>query len=487
MFKKISVKYATQIVAVIAVVTLVFVPVYIFMQKSMYINMEMNAISDFSARIVAESDFSDAEDISDYLAENNEKNYTVSIYDSDRERVFTTRRYRALQRRSSDNPSSPLRQQTSVSSTLKKRNAEKYKKDAEPSYTEMKKGTEAIELRTLVKNGGEQYYLKLELKLKNSESIFAYTNRVLVIVMICFILVCGAALFILMNHVTKYIRKLNLAVNRIAEQDYSVRYEGHFTKDEVGTLAKNFNNMADTIQDNINRISNYNFLLKEDIDNLREYDSMRRRFVRNSTHELKTPLAIISSQVEMMNCVEDEEKRSYYYASAMEEIQKMSALITGFLKTSVQENGGAIKTPEIKISETVENLCETYNALMLARNIKFHKVIEPGLTAAVKGEHAENVFNNFITNAVKHTREGGKIAVALKKKGNLCRLSVYNDGDKIGESELEKVWTERYSKGGSEDNVGLGLFIVQEIANMYATNCGVINRDNGVEFWFDFR
>ena len=478
MTKRISTKYALLIVILITVVTMIFVPVYIYVQKSMYINLEIKSMSDFCSKIAKEVDLNSDNDIDNYLEENNEKSYTVIVYNSNQERIFTTQRF--THSRKYEGEYSQHRRK------IPKEYVEKYSESSFPVYNEEdENGGETITLRKIVQNGGKTYYILFREKLRNIESIFLYTNEVLVAILVLYILVNGVLLFVLMRSLTKSIRSLNTAVNKISHKDYSVRYKGKFPNDEVGALASNFNDMANTIQDNINSINNYNFLLREDLNHLREYESMRRQFVRNTTHELKTPLAIISSQVEMMKCTEDENKRNYYYESAMEEIQKMSALITSFLNYSVQERGIFSDIDEINVSDKVNELCDTCASLMLTKKIDFSKSIESGHLAYIGETHLEHIFNNFITNAVKHTKPGGKIEVTLKKHDEGCRLSVFNEGEQIARDDLNKIWTEFFTSGGSNENVGLGLFIVKEISEMYATECGTQNRDNGVEFWFN--
>ncbi len=476
MTKSISTKYALLTVILITAVTLVFVPVYFFVHKSMYIRLETNDMYEFCDTFNNSVSFSDNDSIEDYLDDYNKKAYTITIYDETQNRIFTTLRWRKNNPRNMQDKKIPIQ------------HISEYSAEASPVYKEEDENeTESILLRKIVKNNGKTYYIHIRETLKNIESVFTFTNEVLVIILIIYIIVCGILLFILTKGMTKSIRKLNDAVKRIAEKDYSVRYKGRLSNDEVGALASNFNDMADTIQDNINSIHNYNFLLKEDIDHLKEYENMRTKFVRNTTHELKTPLAIISSQVEMMNCAKDEEKRKYYFDSAMEEIQKMSELITSFLKYSANETEALKDKPqEINLSEKIEDLCQKISGNMQYKKLSFDYNIEPDLVLNFAESNIEYIFNNYIMNAIKHSPRGGKIRVELKSNDNIYKLSVYNDGTKIPEKKFDKIWTEFYSENKSNENVGLGLFIVKEVSLINHMDCGVYNHDNGVEFWFDF-
>lgn len=354
MTKKIAVKYTFFIVTVITVVMLVFMPIYTFVQNSIFIDLEKKEISSFCKNLCEKNDLSDAKQIEKYIDKNDETDYNIAVYSESKKRIFTNSKSRKPERSAQTRKGN-----TQLRNKPKAKTFSNYKANAVPVYKENEEnGNESITLKTFVKTSNGKFYVFIREKLKNSEAIFSYTNNVLILVIVAYIIVCGLMLFLLMRRLTKSIRSLNKVVKKISEKDYSVRYEGKLSKDEVGTLAVNFNNMADTIQDNINSISNYNFLLKEDLDHLKKYENMRSKFVRNTTHELKTPLAIISSQVEMMNCTKDEEKRKYYFESAMEEIQKVSSLITGFLKYSADETEVLKELPEkINLSDKIEDLC----------------------------------------------------------------------------------------------------------------------------------
>ena len=483
--RKISLRYALIIAALITAITLVFIPVYIIVQRSMYINIESEDMNRFYTAFTSSVDLEDSVSIRNYLVDRNEKGYQIEIYDGDRELIYST------QKRKTDDILQPIADQT-VNNELKvptipKKNVSLYSENAKAGFNEKDDDSKegSIELRSIYKADSKPFYVYIRENMRNIGSMFSYTNRVLIIILALYILVCAVSLIVLMRGMTNSIVKLNNVVKKISNKDYSVRYDGKITRDEVGTLAENFNDMADTIQDNINSINNYNFLLKEDNEHLREYENMRQRFVRNTTHELKTPLAIISSQVEMMNCTVDEEKREYYYNSAMQEIQHMSGLITSFLQYSKGDKPLKESVSELDVSQKIVELCDSYSGLMLTKKIGFTTDIDEGCVVEIPEIHVEHIFNNFVMNAVKHTEPSKEIIVRLKKQTGGYRLSVYNEGEKISDEILGEIWEEFFTDG-ENNNIGLGLYIVKEISLTNHTECGVINRDNGVEFWYDF-
>lgn len=478
---KISTKYTLLIVTVITIITLIFIPAYLFVQKSMYISLEMKSIVSFYDTLIDAINLSDKDAIEEYLREHNEKNYRIQIYDSQYRQIYTYSDFQ--KRKSTDSSEQELKY-------IPDEHRAEYTMNSKPSYFE-DNNTDGgrVVLRRKTEVNGTSYYIVINERLRNIESILNYTNKFLVIILILYIAVCAISLYFAMRGMTRSIYRLTDVIKKISKEDYSVRYEWQLPNDEIGILASHFNNMLDTIQANMNSIENYNFLLKSDIKHLKEYEDMRRRLVRNVTHELKTPLAIISSQVEMMAYIKDEKKRQHYYESAMEEIQKMSSMITNFLHYSTEESRtlqSAVE--ELNLSETVRQLCMKISKVVRAKKVQFQYDIEDNIVIQISKMHVEHIFNNYMMNAVTHTRPEHKITVTLTKKASGCRLSVYNDGEVIPEIYLDDIWTEFYSSHEqSKDNAGLGLFIVKEIALLNHMVCGVTNHDEGVEFWFDFK
>lgn len=101
--------------------------------------------------------------------------------------------------------------------------------------------------------------------------------------------------------------------------DFSKHLPEQSRLNELGELSSEINLMEDKIQQNINDLNNYNYLLLRQNRDMAEFEDMRKKLVSNITHELKTPLAIISSQVELLQYEYDETKKDYYFTSILEE------------------------------------------------------------------------------------------------------------------------------------------------------------------------
>lgn len=478
MFKRLSVKLAVYIMAILILVLGGASLVYSLNAKQLYINSEktrmLSAVENLNKLKISNS-AEDTAKISEFLDDNYEQTYDLYICDDEITPIFSSKRM------------------FYTTSYIIKENfidkIDKFKENNKPIFVNEKGRPERLVLSTKIKNHGKTFYVLIEESLRISDSVFKYTNSFLTIMVIAFIAFSGVAVLILINRNTRSLRELSEVAKKISQGDYSVRYNGKIKKDEVGVLAKNLNFMADTIAKNINNLNNYNFLLKEDNSRMTEYESMRKRVLTNVTHELKTPLAIISSQIEMMNCTKDEKKKVYYYESTMEEIDKMSKLISRLLNFSAGEKTiFENEKQDISLNVFVEKLCEKSQSLIKSKKIKFEKDFDECLVNASK-EHIEHIFNNFLMNAVNYSKQNGLIKVSVKKFDNRCRIAVFNKGSNVKEEDSEKIWTDFYKTAAVEDDskrAGIGLFIVKEISIINHDKCGFDNFDDGVEFWYDF-
>ena len=217
----------------------------------------------------------------------------------------------------------------------------------------------------------------------------------------------------------------------------------------------------------------------------------QQEFVANISHELKTPLAVISSQVEMLEIAGDKIDRPYYYASIREELDKMSKMVGELLDFSMLDNQlSTMKLSKVNMSELLEYLLLRYDALFQKNEIKVIKNIAENKYVYGNRMYLERAVNNYLMNAFQHTPQGKKIVVILKEEKKELKLEVYNDGEQIAEERLHQIWDSFYTSAkkkvpSAEDagNIGLGLFVVRKIVENLNGSCGVENKEHGVLFW----
>ena len=217
----------------------------------------------------------------------------------------------------------------------------------------------------------------------------------------------------------------------------------------------------------------------------------QREFVVNISHELKTPLAVVSSQVEMLEIGEDKIDRPYYYASIREELDKMSKMVGELLDFSMLDNQmNAMEISKVNVSEMLEYLLLRYDAMFRKNEIKVNSDLAANCYVYGNRMYLERAVNNYLMNAFQHTQQGKQITVTLRREKQSLYLEVCNDGEPIREDQMERIWDSFYTSSKKKNpsaevgkNIGLGLFVVRKIVEKHKGSCGVENRSEGVAFW----
>ena len=305
-------------------------------------------------------------------------------------------------------------------------------------------------------------------------------------------LVIGAVIiWILSGKLAGPILELAKLSERMSNLDFNVKYSGG--KDaEVDFLGHHMNQLSEKLEKTISELKTANNELQRDIEQREKNDEMRREFLSNVSHELKTPIALIQGYAEgLQACVNDDpESREFYCEVIMDESAKMNEMVKKLLTLNQLEFGNDVVTMErFDIAALVRNYIQSADILARRNDIKVR--VDADDVIYVWGDEfkIEEVVMNYFSNAVNHAGKEKVIDVRVKVKGKHARVSVFNTGDPIPEESLPHLWEKFYKVdkartreyGGS----GVGLSIVKAIMESMNQKYGVINYENGVEFWFE--
>lgn len=297
--------------------------------------------------------------------------------------------------------------------------------------------------------------------------------------------------FFFSDRFTKPILQLNEIAQRMAKLDFSKKYNLR-TDDEIGELGQSINSLSDQLEKSITELRQANEKLMEDIEKERKIDEMRKEFISNVSHELKTPIALIQGYAEglKVNVNEREEDKNFYCAVIMDESEKMDKLVKQLLDLSQIDTGYArLDKTDFNMKQLVEYVLRKNSLLMQENNIQLLTEIENDFTAHADIERTEQIIVNFLVNAINHSDEQKLIKVKVQKYGDKGRVSVFNSGELIPEECLDKIWLSFYKVDKARTRVyggtGLGLSIVRAIQELHHNRYGVENIKNGVEFWFE--
>lgn len=337
---------------------------------------------------------------------------------------------------------------------------------------------------------GKLYYIMITESVSLINRSTAYAQRVLLVV-ICVFLVFGAILVQRLSRgIGRPVEEAARIARKIANKDFSEHVEAGTKYRELNELGDSINLMSQQIQNYIHDLETFNYLLQQENARKSELEQHRKRFVNNVSHELKTPLAIISGQVECLPLISDAEKREQYCNSVMEEIRRMSDMIHSMLQIfSVEQGLEDVPVEQISIKEIAEAVLRDFQPLLKQKQLQAKLTADEPFETQGNEENLRRAMNNFLMNACRYAKEQSCIRVSVTKNGGYIIFSVYNDGPQIEEKDLGKIWDSFYqgstiSSGDRGQGTGLGLYIVKSIVSQHGGVCGVENKENGVEFWF---
>lgn len=319
----------------------------------------------------------------------------------------------------------------------------------------------------------------------------ALANRFLAYVGIGSVIFSAFIILLVSRKVTEPIMELARISERMIHLDFDAKYTGE-SKNEIALLGQNINELSETLEKTISELKSANNELKRDIEKKEKIDEMRLEFLSNVSHELKTPIALIQGYAEGLKegINDDQESRDFYCEVIMDEASKMNDMVKKLLTLNQLEFGNDTVTMErFDVTALIKNYLQSARLLCVQKEVKLQMEEYPPVYVWADEFMVEEVFGNYFSNAINHVAFDKVIDVKLTLMDDKVRVSVFNTGLPIPEESISHVWEKFYKVdkartrqyGGS----GVGLSIVRAIMNSLNQDYGVINYDNGVEFWFE--
>lgn len=350
-------------------------------------------------------------------------------------------------------------------------------------------------------------FLYLAIRLKNQDYLWletpvfeiiestAIANQFSLLTGILTLLIGSLAAYCYSKKFTKPILELNEIARRIAKLDFSHKYKlgpNSDPGDELGELGKSINFLSEELGKSIQELREANTKLAEDIEQKQKIDQMRKEFVSNVSHEIKTPLALIQGYAEGLNAniMETEADKEFYCNVIIDEVVRMNKLVRDLLNLSRIESGSyQLEPEEFNLVELVELALEKYKLRFKEEGVLIQQEGPESILVKADYFHIEQVFLNYLNNALHHVDERKNIEIIIAGLAEKVKVSVFNFGKPIPEEDLEQIWFSFYkvdkSRTRSYAGTGLGLAIVKAIMEQSRNQYGVLNHEDGVEFWFE--
>lgn len=314
----------------------------------------------------------------------------------------------------------------------------------------------------------------------------AIANEFIVVVSVICLAVSIVWVLVFAHQFSKPITEMSKITRDMAQLNFGRRLSIE-RGDEIGELAYSINHLSSSLSSALDDLKKTNEKLRSDIELERQLDVMRRGFVANVSHELKTPISIISGYAEGLKLNINAEAKEAYCNTIIEESQRMNRLVLGILELSRYESGQIpLNKREFDASVMSKDMTER---IFADKKISAKSDIPAGTVVFADELQIEQVFKSLLENAASHTPDGGEVKTEAEIVGDKIRIKVTNTGSHIDEELMPQIWQSFFrgdkSHKRESSRFGLGLSIVTAIMKLHNNSCGVYNTENGVCFWFE--
>lgn len=357
-----------------------------------------------------------------------------------------------------------------------------------------KNGLSYIMLSGKLDNG---YFLYIRIPLTSIQDSVRISNNFLLLIAGFTILIASIMVSIVSKKFTEPILELNNIAKRMSNLDFSHKYQVTDAKDEINNLGRSINIMSEKLEKTIKQLRDTNIELEKDIEEKSKLDEMRKTFISDVSHELKTPIALIQGYSEGLieNVNTDDESRRFYAEVILDETNKMDRLVKQLLELMKLEYGKReFNNHTFNIVELEKEVIRKSKVMIDEKEVNVEFDGEMEIQVIADDFYIEQVITNYLTNAIKHVKEKNgekiiRISNNINIENNKVCVKVFNTGEKINEEDINRVWNRFYkvdeSRNRDDGGTGIGLAFVKAIMNNYKNKYGVNNLDDGVEFYFE--
>ena len=369
--------------------------------------------------------------------------------------------------------------------------------------------TDKLEIRNIRDTETGANYILLSGKLDNDYEVYIripissiqesvrISNRFLYLIAGIVIVVGGIAIIYISKTFSSPISELNNIAKKMANLDFSHKYVVTDDDDEINELGESINLMSDKLEKTINQLRNTNIELERDIEKKSKIDEMRKSFISDVSHELKTPIALIQGYSEglLENVNTDSESRKFYAEVILDETNKMDKMVRQLIELTKLEYGKReFNNRVFNLVELEKEIVRTSQVMLDEKQAKVEFETIDEINVFADDFYMSQIITNYLTNAIKHVKEIDgekyiKITNTIMPEKEKVRVTVFNTGENIEKENLLRIWNRFFkadeARNREDGGSGIGLSIVRAIMNNYGNDYGVENRYNGVEFFIE--
>lgn len=342
-----------------------------------------------------------------------------------------------------------------------------------------------------VLSDGSVYMLRTPME--SIEESTRLSNTFLLYIGIISIVISSFFIYVFARKITKPVLELADISNKMTHMDFGTKYT-FSTGTEIDLLGNNINKLLETLEKTISELKEANIELKQDNEEKTQVDEMRKEFLSNVSHELKTPIALVQGYAEgLKECVNDEGERDYYCDVIIDETQKMNSIVKKLLTLNQLEFGyNNVSMEHFDINALINNYISSSDIIIRQNEIELQFNSNESCFVWADEFMIEEVINNYFTNAVNYCESINdrpkQIIINVFNDNKIVKVNVFNTGKHIPEDSINHIWEKFYKVDKARTRIyggsGVGLSIVKAIMESMGQQYGVENVEGGVNFWF---
>ena len=311
---------------------------------------------------------------------------------------------------------------------------------------------------------GENYFTVFaSAPISSSKEIIAKVSNLYLLSAVIPMLIMFFAIYAMTYRLTKPLKLMSNASRAMAKGDFSKRIPVT-SDDEIGELATSFNMMTNS---------------------LAQLEGMRKSFVANVSHELKTPMTTIGGFIDgFLDGTIEPEKQDYYLGIVSDEVKRLSRLVEAMLSMAKLESGEFNLKPEVfDLRELLISVVISQEQRIEGKKLEI-KGLDETESISVKADRdlIYQAVYNLVDNAIKFSDDGGEISFMLKRENNKTVFTLSNTGSGIPEKDLPFIFERFYkvdkSRAASKNSTGIGLYIVKTVIAAHLGSVSVSSKEN---------
>lgn len=286
------------------------------------------------------------------------------------------------------------------------------------------------------------------------------------------------------HFITRPIVRLSGISQKLSELDFRWRCRERRT-DEIGTLARNLDELADRLSQSLQELRSANDALQKDVEREQRLERAQRDLFSAVSHELKTPITIMKGQLGgMLDRIGVYADRDKYLARSLAVANQMEGLVQELLTVSRMERGGGRSMVPVELIALIQNCLQEYEELFRQKGQRTLAELPPEIWIEGDPVLLKKALGSLLSNAALYSPDGIRVTIAAWEEEDKAVLTIENEGAQIAPELLPHLF-EPFFRGDPSRNrqtggSGLGLYLVQKIAQWHGGACRIQNAEKGV-------